>query len=326
MEQNKQAIPVFLSSDDNYVPYMAALIVSIMENTKSKVDFYIIDSGISQHNKKQLIEIKKKYEFNLDFFDVEKYRHHFKLPAAPSGHISRASSDRFLIPYMKPDLDKVIVLDVDMIALGDIKKLWEIDLEGKLVAGVPVYLFTDIKWIYEAVREVGMSPQHFYLNMGTIIMDCKQWRQKNMCDVLSETNIDFDTNKYCNWDELILNLALEVNNYKVIDPKFNMTIPHIAYYKYGKPYVHKRVIEERFRLPSDYQPNDIIFAHFAASHIKPWNTRMYYYDVINKWIEIPYFKEFWHYMQKNPFFESEKIAFLDKQIGGLYSQIHNLRH
>lgn len=59
MEQNKQAIPVFLSSDDNYVPYMAALIVSIMENTKSKVDFYIIDSGISQHNKKQLIEIKK---------------------------------------------------------------------------------------------------------------------------------------------------------------------------------------------------------------------------------------------------------------------------
>lgn len=38
---------------------MAALIVSIMENTKSKVDFYIIDSGISQHNKKQLIEIKK---------------------------------------------------------------------------------------------------------------------------------------------------------------------------------------------------------------------------------------------------------------------------
>ena len=53
---------------------------------------------------------------------------------------------------------------------------------------------------------------------------------------------------------------------------------------------------------------------------------MYYYDVINKWIEIPYFKEFWHYMQKTPFFESEKIAFLDKQIGGLYSQIHNLRH
>ena len=29
MEQNKQAIPVFLSSDDNYVPYMAALIVAL---------------------------------------------------------------------------------------------------------------------------------------------------------------------------------------------------------------------------------------------------------------------------------------------------------
>ncbi len=313
-----ESIPVFLSADNNYAPYMVTLMISIMENTESKINFYIIDAGLSNLTKQIIKNIQKKYNFSLEFIDAEKYRHYFPMPASPSGHITRASSDRFLIPYMKPELDRAIVLDVDMIAMGDIKTLWDTDLEGKLLGAVPVYCFMDINSIYEAVREVGLNPSHYYLNMGTVVLDCKQWREKNMCEQISKIKINFDTQKYHNWDELLLNLTLEVNNYKIIDPKFNMAVSHISYYQQGKPYAHMKVIEEHFKLTKEYKLNDFIFIHFAMPHVKPWRNRMYYYSPIGRWIEIPGFKEFWYYMQKTPFFESEKISFQDMQVGGLY--------
>ena len=74
-------IPVFLSSDDNYAAYMSALMVSIMDNTKSQIDFYVIDAGISDFNKKRMT------------FMPEDYRHLFKFPARPSGHVTQASYD-----------------------------------------------------------------------------------------------------------------------------------------------------------------------------------------------------------------------------------------
>lgn len=44
-------IPIFLSSDNNYAPYIAIAIASICDNTKSFCNFYILDGGISKENK-----------------------------------------------------------------------------------------------------------------------------------------------------------------------------------------------------------------------------------------------------------------------------------
>ena len=39
-------IPIFLSSDDNYAPFVATTIASICDNTKSFCEFYVLDGGI----------------------------------------------------------------------------------------------------------------------------------------------------------------------------------------------------------------------------------------------------------------------------------------
>ena len=36
-------IPIFLSSDNNYAPFVATTIASVCDNTKSFCDFYILD-------------------------------------------------------------------------------------------------------------------------------------------------------------------------------------------------------------------------------------------------------------------------------------------
>lgn len=302
-------IPIFLSSDDNYVAYMTALMVSIMDNTKSDVDFYVIDANISSFNKKQITSLQRKWNFGLEFIKAEAYRDLFPLPVTPGGHITRASSDRFLVPHMKPELDKAIVLDVDMIALGDIQELWDIDLGGMLLAAVPVYCWTSMREVNQHRKVTGMSPKHVYFNMGTVVVDCKKWRDDNILKRLSATPIKFDSTAFCWWDEILLNMILQPNNYKIIDPKFNMMVSHQAFYKYGKPSGHAELIEDYAGLSRDYQIEEIVISHYAMSHVKPWNTDRYYYPPVDKWMELPNFKEFWYYLSLTPFYVGEQARY-----------------
>ena len=49
-----QNIPIFLASNDGYAPFIATTIASICYNTQSFIEFYILDSGISNFKKKQI--------------------------------------------------------------------------------------------------------------------------------------------------------------------------------------------------------------------------------------------------------------------------------
>ena len=47
---------IIFSSDDNYSPYLAISILSILK-TNGKVSFYVLDLGISQLNKDCIVRI-----------------------------------------------------------------------------------------------------------------------------------------------------------------------------------------------------------------------------------------------------------------------------
>ena len=47
-------IPIFLSSDNNYAPYIATTIASICDNTAAFCEFYILDGGIKTDNKTKI--------------------------------------------------------------------------------------------------------------------------------------------------------------------------------------------------------------------------------------------------------------------------------
>ena len=131
-------IPIFLSSDNNYAPYAAAAIASVCDNTKSFVDFYILDSGISDENKAKIEKLKEQFpNFSVEYIkaDTEKLFAEIEYKNQ-SKYISMATYNRFLIPYIKPELEKVIYLDVDLIVTLDIAELYDIDLSGYSIAAV----------------------------------------------------------------------------------------------------------------------------------------------------------------------------------------------
>lgn len=68
----QKEIPVFVSGDENYAPYMAVLIASACYNTKSFLKFYIIGDPVVSFTRRQIESMKKKFDnFDIEFLDID---------------------------------------------------------------------------------------------------------------------------------------------------------------------------------------------------------------------------------------------------------------
>ena len=125
--QNER-IPIFYEGQDDLVDVLATSMASICYNTKSFIDFYILDCGICKFNKHLLESMKEKFNnFSIEFVPVDLEQFEGLKGWGPQNkHIDCYS--RLLISNLKPNLDKCIYLDSDTIALDDIKLLWYLDL------------------------------------------------------------------------------------------------------------------------------------------------------------------------------------------------------
>ena len=65
-------IPIFLSSDNNYAPFIETTIASICDNTKSFCEFFILDGGITKENQEKICKLKNEFNnFNITFLTVD---------------------------------------------------------------------------------------------------------------------------------------------------------------------------------------------------------------------------------------------------------------
>lgn len=312
---NEERIPIFLTSDDNYAAYLASTIISIVDNTDSPIDFYIVDGGIKDYKKRMISKMQEQWHFGLEFINAESYRNLFPMPAAPAGHITRSAYDRFLMPHMKPELDRAIIMDIDMIVLGDIRKVWETDLEGNLLAAAPD---RRLGW---KQQDLGISPHHAYFNIGTMLVDFRKWRDEAVLPQLAAIELKFNTQKFYWFDEILLNILLQENHYKKLPPHFNATSGYQYYCQIERKKRDNKELHDR-RL-SDEEVNQILISHFVT--YKPWQVMYFPSQEASAYVEMPSFKDFWHYMKMTPFFEEEYIAFMGRLNGQCQDHISEIK-
>jgi lipopolysaccharide biosynthesis glycosyltransferase len=97
--------------------------------------------------------------------------------------VTRASLFRLLVPRLLPSLDRVIYLDCDIVVAGSLRRLWEVDLEGALLAAVrdagapfPAGPYgTD--W-----RTMGLAPDTPYFNTGVLVVPLEDWRSHDVSE------------------------------------------------------------------------------------------------------------------------------------------------
>ena len=272
-------IPIFLASDNNYAPYLAVTITSILANTKSFIDFYILDSGITTQNKEKMLRALKKYNnFSIEFVEInsEKYFKEFSV----LGYLNLATYSRLLIPQLKPDLNKVIYMDIDIIVLGDITDLYNTDLQGFALGAA----WDKSRTLYntDTKEPMQLSDDYKYFNAGVLLIDIKKWNSNHIFKKLFEIEKEYGGTAL-HVDETLLNKYFD-NNYKIFDIKYN--------------YLDYDVLNS---------PNsDIVIRHFATP-MKPWNSN--FSMQANKVKPLKNFNDFWYYAKMTEFYEDIKKSY-----------------
>lgn len=263
-------IPIFLSADNNYAPFVATTIASICDNTKSFCDFYILDGGITKENQDKICELKKQFDnFSIEFIDIDikKYFKDFK----ENMHFSKTMYSRFLIPDLKPDIDKAIYSDVDVIVLGDIAEMYNEDL-GEYALGAVWEEINEFKRNIKSKQTLELSNNHKYFSSGNLLIDCKKWRENNVLANFIE--IEKKYHAYLELpDQDILNKNFD-NNYKILSPR----------YCFCNSY-------DKF-----YNNTDVVIRHFEGL-LKPW-----YIAQQDKDFELSNLFDFWEYAKMTEFY------------------------
>ena len=160
--------------NDKYAPHMAAAIISVLEHfpQKRKLSIYVLASNISEKSKSKINEIKKLHDFSISFIDVNKNEFSQCPITGYVKYITKETYYRFKIPALLKDVDKVLYLDCDLIALADVSPLFDYELpENKYIGMVPD---TSIWWHQDRLK---LPKTQLYCNAGVMLINNKKLRE-----------------------------------------------------------------------------------------------------------------------------------------------------
>ena len=282
-------IPIFLSSDNNYAPFVATTMASICDNTDSFCEFYVLDGGISKENQEKICELKNKFEnFSIEFKTIElELIKDFSI----HNHLSLATYSRLFIANLFPNIKKALYFDVDIIAIKDITKIFNINLDNYIVGAAKDMGYRE--YIDPVRKNMDLTFKSVYFNAGVLLIDLEKWRNFNITQKLFEIEEKY-RGKILNADQDILNKCFE-NNYRLLKTEYN-----------------SRTLEE-----------DTVVLHFYH-RLKPWQAD-FSLDQYNKPYKLKGTNFFWHYAEMTPFYNEilkRKEDFLNSNI--LYKRLNKM--
>jgi lipopolysaccharide biosynthesis glycosyltransferase len=272
-------IPIVFSSNNHYVPYMATMIQSIMENADPNRLYYlfILHREITNEN---LFLLKKQVslfpQFSIEFINVNQYINKYNLFI--SRHITIETYFRLLIPELLSEYSKAIYLDSDMICCTDIGYLFDINLENNLLA---------------AVRDVGVawyySPNHSE-EMKTLYSVLFHQNNPDEYFCAAATVFNLELFRITISTDKLFKLASS-REWQIHDQDI------LNYLAEGKslllPYHWNFMITPNAQYLPEHLQNDYNEAKKNPKiiHYKPWNCENY----------ILHFELFWKYASRTPF-------------------------
>lgn len=176
---NNKHIPIFFSVDDGYIPFLAVTIESLIKNA-SKDYMYsikILYTNVSERNKRKILKYENE-NFKIEFIDLNYYIQEIKDKLYTRDYYTKATYYRMFIPNLFPQYNKAIYLDSDLLVLGDISELYNIELGTKLVAAAPDDVIQNSEIFSTYVeRVVGIAKHENYFNAGVLLMNLDEMRK-----------------------------------------------------------------------------------------------------------------------------------------------------
>lgn len=183
---DKPIVPVVFASDDNYVPQLTTTVYSAMKNADPSYfyDVVVLQRNIAWDKQERLRDFFKQFpNMSLRFTNVERELSGHDL-STNNAHISIETYYRFLIQKLLPFYDKVLYLDSDIVINGDIAKLYNTDLQGKLLGAIrDIDFLANLnvkhgKRMGYAKNVLKMKNPYDYFQAGVLVLNTKAMRER----------------------------------------------------------------------------------------------------------------------------------------------------
>lgn len=239
-------IPIVFSTDHNYVMPAGVTIASLLMNSDGLgYDIYLlISADVTEEDKNLLVKQVDALSENskITFIEMgERYRDGYEVRG-----ISKACYYRLMIPWLIPNIDKIIYSDVDIIFKTSLSEIFNIDIEDYYVAGSEPGNVLIWKRMEKYFNKIGIKYEE-YINSGFLLINSKKQRELNL-DAQYE---DLSKKKFIYQDQDIINIACK-GHIKFFERRFNL-------------------IASAYGTKNDLKDNLVI--HYAGE--KPWETFTY---------------------------------------------------
>ena len=288
-----------MTTDENYIRYLAVAVASICYNTKYFCQFYILADRVSDFRKHQVMDLQSRFDnFDIQWIDLNDQHRDYIIKT----YISRsknavytkniANYARFLMPDMLPNVKRALYMDSDLIVYGDIADLYNMDL-GKYVLGAVAdsLVFSDENTHNKLLKYI--SPNHLYFNAGILLINCEQWRKQKIFGKIAESDAQIRDIKLFNSQDPI-NKCFE-NNYMWLPHKYNW-FAKFEHFAHLSPDIKKY-------LADNINDDNICIRHFPG--VKP--------DACPQEYSISQVADLYFFAKMTDFYEEIKLV----------SQVHN---
>jgi len=245
--------PLVFACDGGYSMPLATTLRSVVEANRSgwPLEIFILSHGFSESMKKKVLDSQPEGSCSIRWIPVDLTQF---TGFSTLQHISSATYARLLIPSILPDdISRVLYLDADLLVLGDLTPILELDLESAVLgAVVDERLDTYIKMGNTRLGGLPLPRVRGYFNAGVLLIDLEGWRAKQVPESALEYLQKYPDTLYSDQDAL--NAACD-GLWKPLDPRWN-------YYQIDL----KKPLSD---MSVDQRPGII---HFQGG-LKPWDPR-----------------------------------------------------
>ncbi len=262
----EDVIPVVYTPDAGYfIPaYISVFSMLCNAGGRDRIVVYMLVPGDFPSDCFSLLdELKERFSF-FDYRVID-MRDRFRNVQINVPHIGTSSMYRLMIPDLPIDGDKCIYLDSDTVVEGDIRELYDEDVQNVYLAGVKDIGVTNHPenkpWHLQNLPSLDQ-----YINSGVLLMNLRTMREDDVSRRLEEkAAIDCPFN-----DQDVINLVC-YGNIRLLPFRFNAAAPY-TYCKHKK-YQHYYGIhdEESFTRAR----KDPVIVHYVGDR-KPWSFRTKY--------------------------------------------------
>lgn len=180
-------VPVFYSISDDFTPYAAVSLHSLVKHADPKRDYTVtfLHQGLSRDHEKALAAYNRD-NVHIKFYEMSdellKPIQDRKENYLRGDFFAMSIFYRLFIPDLFPEYDKVVYIDSDTVLNDDIAKLYDHDLGNNLLGACTDTSIQFVEKMLRYIKEVLALDPKEYINSGMLVMNAKAFREENFVD------------------------------------------------------------------------------------------------------------------------------------------------